>query len=284
MSKEIQDHQATNTDQNEDRCQYRWSYEAQWSLEQDQKKKIKKRGAWTYALIMTAVFAVCFLMLACTLIWYADDGKGPSETGVISTTEIAEQSYPSTVLIYARTKDAYRHGTGFFIRADGYIATNYHVLKDAVSIEVALFSGKKLEARLVGYDEGEDLAVLKISGISYPVLPIGNSDLIRVGERAIVIGNPSGPDAGWTTTQGIVSAVNRKIKVQVGDATVDMTFIQTDAPVNQGNSGGPLLNDQGQVIGIVNRKLAETEGIGFAIPINHAVPILDGIVQADKNK
>ena len=166
MSKEIQDPQATGMDQNEDRCHYRWSYETQWSLEQDQKKKMKKRGAWTYALIMMAVFAVCFLMLACTLIWYADDGKDPEKNGALSTTAIAKQSYPSTVLIYAKTKDAYRHGTGFFIRADGYIGTNYHVLKDAVSIEVALYSGKKLEARLVGDDEGQDLAVLKMSGLS----------------------------------------------------------------------------------------------------------------------
>ena len=203
---------------------------------------------------------------------------------VLSTVEIAERSYPSTVLICAKTSDAYRHGTGFFVRADGYIATNYHILKDAVSIEVTLFSGKTLDARLVGYDESEDLAVLKISGISYPVLPIGNSDQVRVGERAIAIGNPSGPDAAWTTTQGIVSAVNRQITVQDGEDAKTMSFIQTDAPVNQGNSGGALLNDRGQVIGIVNRKLSETEGIGFAIPINRAIPILDGIIQEDQSK
>jgi serine protease Do len=218
------------------------------------------------------------------LIWYGGDGKAPAENDVLSTTEIAEGAYPSIVLICAKTTDTYRHGTGFFIRADGYIATNYHILKDAVSIEVSLYSGKKVGARLVGYDESEDLAVLKISGISYPVLPIGNSDLVRVGERAIAIGHPSGPDADWTTTQGIVSAVNRKIAVQDGDSTKTATFIQTDAPVNQGNSGGVLLNDRGKVIGIVNRKLTETEGIGFAIPINHAIPVLDQLMQADQNQ
>ena len=284
MSKDTQAPLGSEGEPKEKQYQYRWCYEDQWSLDQQEIKRKKRKGAWTYALIMASVFALCFLMLAGALIWYGDGGDPTDEGDVLSTVEIAERSYPSTVLICAKTSDAYRHGTGFFVRADGYIATNYHILKDAVSIEVTLFSGKTLDARLVGYDESEDLAVLKISGISYPVLPIGNSDQVRVGERAIAIGNPSGPDAAWTTTQGLVSAVNRQITVQDGEDTKTLSFIQTDAPVNQGNSGGALLNDRGQVIGIVNRKLSETEGIGFAIPINRAIPILDGIIQEDQSK
>ena len=136
MSKDTQAPLGSEGEPKEKQYQYRWCYEDQWSLDQQEIKRKKRKGAWTYALIMASVFALCFLMLAGALIWYGDGGAPTDEGDVLSTVEIAERSYPSTVLICAKTSDAYRHGTGFFVRADGYVATNYHILKDAVSIEV----------------------------------------------------------------------------------------------------------------------------------------------------
>ena len=135
------------------------------------------------------------------------------------------------------------------------------MISGAVQIEITLHPGQRLPARVIGYRAASDLAVLKIDGSGYPVIPIGNSDLLRVGERAVSIGNPDGEEAAWTVTQGIVSAINRTVLVESAQYIVEMKMIQTDAPVNPGNSGGPLCNVKGEVIGIITVKLSDTESI-----------------------
>lgn len=254
---------------------YRWNYGDQCAYENAHTRKKKKSGVAVYAIVMTAVFLVCFGILAGVLIWYHE----PSEQNAMTTGEISEAVSPSTVLIYASNTTGYGYGTGFFIRSNGYIATNYHVVEGKTNITVTLYAGNTLEAELVGYSANDDLAVLKVAGSNYPAVSIGDSDALRVGDVAIAIGNPSGTNAAWTTTQGIISALNREVTVTQSGTIEELTMIQTDAPVNPGNSGGPLCNDHGEVIGVVTRKLTDYEGIGLAIPINGAMEILNAIVE-----
>mgnify|MGYP001385018155 CR=1 FL=1 len=161
-------------------------------------------------------------------------------------------------------------GSGFVISADGYIATNNHVIAEADQVTVKLQeNGKDYPAKIVGRDPETDLALLKIdAGHSLPVLPFGDSDAVRVGEWVMAIGNPFG--LGHTVTAGIVSAKGRII----GQGPFD-NFIQTDASINPGNSGGPLIDLDGRVIGINTAIIASGQGIGFAIPSNMAAKILD---------
>lgn len=266
-----------NTEAVTEDYRYRWSYGDQTAFEQTQKRKKKRRGALVYAVVITAVFAVCIGLLVGLLAFYGA-GFGKRE-GALTTSEVAELINPATVLIYATGKTDAGYGTGFFIRQDGYIATNYHVVASRETITVTLYSGEELEAKLVGYSEVDDLAVLRIKSGTYPVVAIGDSNAIAVGDAAIAIGNPSGATGSWTTTQGIISALDREVTVTQTGSIEELTMIQTDAPVNPGNSGGPLCNDRGEVIGIVTRKLTDYEGIGLAIPINGAMEILTAIVE-----
>jgi serine protease Do len=258
---------------------YRWDYGAQVAFDAAQKGKQKRRGVLIYAVVMTLFFALCFAALAVTVIRYGDALERPSYGAGLSTVEVAERVKPSTVLIYASKSTSYGYGTGFFIRENGYIATNAHVVDGATHLTVTLYTGEKLEAELIGASVADDLAVLKIEGNGYPVAKIGDSDALRVGETAIAVGNPSGDRAPWSTTQGIISALDREVTVEGSSSIEELTMIQTDAPVNPGNSGGPLCNDRGQVIGVVTRKLSDYESIGLAIPINGAMEILNAIVE-----
>jgi serine protease Do len=154
------------------------------------------------------------------------------------------------------------------INAQGYILTNYHVVQGAQQVKVKLSNGKEVNAKVVNYDQNYDVAVVKITdNVQVPaVVELGDSDNLQVGESVVAIGNPLGTDFFGSVTTGIVSALNRKID---GDAN-NSSYIQTDAAINSGNSGGPLINSRGQVIGINTAKIKESgvEGLGFAIPIN----------------
>ena len=270
---------------------YRWSYDEQSAFDAYASQKKKSRGIAVNAIVMTAVFLLCFAVLIGTLIWYGAEppvgnhsGNGqqyyPVTGDVLSTGDVAELIKPSTVLIYATGKTSSSYGTGFFLTSDGYIATNYHVLENKTTYTVTLYPGdEELSAELIGYSAPDDLAVLKIKGRNYPAVQTGNSDALRVGDVAIAVGNPSGFDASWTTTQGIISALARPVTVNGTSSIEEMTMIQTDAALNPGNSGGPLCNNRGEVIGVVARKLTDTEGISFAIPINGAMEILNAIIR-----
>ncbi len=160
-------------------------------------------------------------------------------------------------------------GSGFIIEKDGYIVTNNHVVENADKIKVILKDQKEFDAVIIGRDEKTDLAIIKInSGISLPVVKIGDSDALKVGQWVLAIGSPFGLEQ--TVTAGIVSAKGRVI----GSGPYD-DFIQTDASINPGNSGGPLVNMNGEVVGINTIIIAGGQGIGFAIPINLGKGIVD---------
>lgn len=167
-------------------------------------------------------------------------------------------------------------GSGVIIDADGYILTNAHVVDKASKIFVALPDERKeLEARLIGQDHRIDLAVLKIVDEgSYPFLPPGNSDDLLLGETVIAIGNPLG--LGHSITTGIVSSAQRRIRISEQQSSV---FIQTDALINPGNSGGPLININGELIGINTAIARQAQGIGFSIPINTAQRVLSDLIE-----
>lgn len=206
----------------------------------------------------------------------------------LSIPEIIEKMSPSVVGISCITNKGVFTGTGIVLSEDGYIITNQHVIDGAQSIAVLLptdyssdsDSGEgtlTYEAQLVGSDEQTDIAVLKIKVSGLTKAEIGMSADIRVGELSIVIGNPLGLDLTNSATAGIISAKDRTITIE--DRT--MKVLQTDASINHGNSGGPLINAYGQVIGITSAKVAdsEVEGLGFAIPIDDAIPIINDLIE-----
>lgn len=179
-------------------------------------------------------------------------------------------------------------GSGVIFKKDSkyaYIVTNNHVIENAQEIEVSLESGEKTKAQLIGTDALSDLAVLTIDAkYAKSTLDFGDSSVLRAGEQVVAIGNPLGLDFSRTVTQGIVSAVNRSVAVSTSAGEWEMNVIQTDAAINSGNSGGALINTEGQIIGINSMKIAENgvEGLGFAIPSNDVVPIINEII--DKGK
>ncbi len=187
------------------------------------------------------------------------------------------------VLIAQGEQEAEFSGSGFIISADGYIITNTHVVDEASSIKIVLHDGiTEYKATVVGADERSDLAVLKIDAKDLAPVDLGDSALLEVGETVVAIGNPYGMELAGTVTDGIVSALNRKIEMNGSY----MTLIQTNASINPGNSGGPLVNVYGQVIGITSSKLVASgyEGIGFAIPINDVVEIAEELITYGKVK
>ena len=174
-------------------------------------------------------------------------------------------------------------GSGFIISADGYIVTNYHVIDGASTIKVAFNDGTEYAAELVGGEEVNDVAVLKIEAEGLTPVIIGDSDALHVGQTVTAIGNPLG-ELTFSQTHGIVSALNRTITMSDGTR---MNMIQTDCTINSGNSGGPLFNTYGEVIGITSAKYsnngssseATIEGIGFAIPVNDVIDIITDIME-----
>lgn len=169
-------------------------------------------------------------------------------------------------------------GTGVIVSEDGLILTNQHVVStNPTSVTVTLMDGNEYEADILYADDNMDLAVIKIEATNLPTVQLGDSDALSVGEVAIAIGNPLGLEYERSVTAGIVSALDRSIALSQKQLAENL--IQTDAAINHGNSGGPLLNSQGQVIGINTYKLSNGEGMGFAIPINVAKPVINQIKQ-----
>lgn len=207
----------------------------------------------------------------------------PSSPGAISVDreisipDLVETNAPAVVTVAVRKisggglfgSGQYQDGvgTGFFIDANGIIATNNHVVEGARNVTIILHDSRQVPGTVLWTDEANDLAIVRVDDVRVPgVVTIGNSDNIRVGEGVIAIGNPLSADFAGTVTHGIVSAKNRQVRVTGGTAE----YIQIDAAINGGNSGGPLFNMKGEVIGINSAKIAQTgiEGIAFSIPIN----------------
>lgn len=173
-------------------------------------------------------------------------------------------------------------GSGFIISADGYILTNYHVIDDADSITVTLYDGTTYDAALIGYDESNDIAVVKVEAENLSPVILGDSDSLNVGDSVVAIGNPLG-ELTFSLTSGLISAKDREVTLS---SSVTMDLLQTDCAINAGNSGGALFNLYGEVIGVTNAKYsssssseASIDNIGFAIPINSVRSIVESIIE-----
>lgn len=181
--------------------------------------------------------------------------------------------------IFGQTVETASAGSGFIISSDGYIVTNYHVVKGATSVKVTLYSGDTYDATVIGGDSDYDVAVIKINASGLPAVTLGNSADVNVGDTVLAIGNPLG-ELTFSMSQGIVSCCDRAINV---DGT-PFNMIQADASINPGNSGGPLVNLYGEVVGIVSAKYSSysnttVEGLGFAIPISDVQAIITDIIE-----
>ncbi|HHV08774.1 MAG TPA: trypsin-like serine protease [Clostridiales bacterium] len=205
---------------------------------------------------------------------------GPTIVGIRMLTESPRSWYFGDEITQAKAE-----GSGIIISSDGYIMTNYHVVQYAdpknsmsksTTLEVFLADKRQANAKFVGGDKRNDLAVIKINIKDLPVAELGDSEKLEVGELAVAIGNPLGLEFQGSVTAGVISALNRTVSVD--DRT--LSLIQTDAAINPGNSGGALVNSKGQVIGINTVKISVSgvEGLGFAIPVNDAKPIIDQLM------
>lgn len=203
--------------------------------------------------------------------------KNGEELTIVEINKKVKNSVVGILVSAQNEEEPYFSGSGFIISNDGYIITNEHVVDKATQVQVVLSDGiTEYNAKIVGEDIQSDLAILKIEANDLSPAELGDSDELEVGETVVAIGNPYGMELAGTVTDGIVSALNRKIEINGSF----MTLIQTNASINPGNSGGPLVNAYGQVVGITSSKLVATdyEGIGFAIPINDVTSITEELI------
>ncbi len=201
----------------------------------------------------------------------------------LTAQEVYAKVNPATVLVVAQTGESASIGTGVIMTEDGYVITNAHVISGGESCWVMLAGGWDYDAELVGFDADQDIAVLKlVDAEGLPTVEFGDSELAEVGDQVYAIGNPLGVELRGTMTEGIISAINRNVELEGRTLNV----LQTTAALNNGNSGGPLINRYGQVIGINTLKMSGTgapdeatvEGLGFALPISSAYFVINDII------
>lgn len=278
------------------------------------KKKQHRGGAWVAAL------ALCFAILGGAIgggtVWLLTHNNTTSAGGSSSTTiqqgrhenvtvdineietgklmtaaEVYAKNVNSTVGIqtsitstnlWGQQTTSAASGSGFILTADGYIVTNYHVIQNANSVTVSTYGGASYNAKIVGYDESNDLAVLKIEATGLSPVVLGSSEKLNVGDTVLAIGNPLG-ELTFSLTTGVVSALNREVTFSGGTV---MDLLQTDCAINSGNSGGALFNLYGEVVGITNAKYsgssssgASIDNIAFAIPIDSVRAIVESIIE-----
>jgi serine protease Do len=208
----------------------------------------------------------------------------------MTAAEVYAANVPSTVGIttsvttnfWGFQSTAAASGSGFIISPDGYILTNHHVIEASDSITVTLYSGQTHDARIVGYDESNDIAIIKVDATDLPPVVFGDSDNLNIGDDVLAIGNPLG-ELTFSLTAGKISAKDREVTFSNG---VMMNLLQTDCAINSGNSGGALFNLYGEVIGVTNAKYsgasqggATIDNIGFAIPLNSIRGIIESIIE-----
>ena len=239
---------------------------------------------------------IALVLLCCLVGGFAVASVGQSALAEsrqeLSPADIYEQNVNSTVgiTISGQTTSRYGYGytyqasgSGFIITGDGYILTNYHVIEGSEKVTVATYDNETYDAKVIGYDESNDIAVLKIEAENLKPVTFGDSNALRVGDTVLAIGNPLG-ELTFSLTRGIVSALSRSVTMDSGST---MSLIQTDCAINSGNSGGALFNVYGEVVGITNAKYsssgysseASIDNIGFAIPINSVQRIVTSIIE-----
>ena len=275
---------------------FNWSYEEMHEpirFDGDTKKSTKK-SARKFGIIIGIVFAVAMVILAAAIfsdlrLATEDDIKGevnvdinvsdstPSRANDAVDPDELEEFKNSTVVVSCDSSI----GTGIVITHDGYIVTNYHVIENTKSIQISLYDGSSYKATLVGYISSNDIAVLKINAKNLTPAKFAKLKNCYVSQRVYAVGTPAGATFAWSVSSGIISATNREAKFYDENNMLErkMTVIQTDTPVNPGNSGGPLINANCEVVGIVTMKLSdEYVGMGFAIPSDTAVELIQKIL------
>ena len=257
---------------------YRWDYEAQAQQDRDTAKQHNKKGLRNYAIVMSVALLAAIALLVGVL---AIGGASPVGTAS-PLEELYAKCYPSYVAITVVTETGTSGaGSGIIMTSDGYIATNQHVVENAKSISVILHDGTTVEADYVDGDELNDIAIIKVAKSGLKAAKIGHSSETRVGEQVMAIGTPHSITYRGTMTSGYISATNRLYASQNDNGSIQkvVPLLQTDTSVNPGNSGGPLFNMKGEVIGIVCMKLTGLyEGMGFAIPIDSVIDMLYDII------
>ncbi|MBP3284859.1 MAG: trypsin-like peptidase domain-containing protein [Clostridia bacterium] len=206
------------------------------------------------------------------------EGENPGNT-VISTASVVGIAVKqnSGSKLAAVLDNIWSVGSGCILNSRGYIVTNYHVIgRETDEIYVTLYGGDVVTGKMIWESPELDLAVIKIPVAGLPSMTLGDSDAVRVGERAIAVGNPLGFEFQRTVTAGVISGLNRTVS---SNGIFMEDLIQTDASINTGNSGGPLFNGKGELIGINTIKVESAEGMGFAIPINQIKPIIAKIIE-----
>ena len=254
--------------------------------------KVKKKRGFNKTIAAVIVCTLCsgFIGSGVTYLALKDNlketktinvnpSKFDTKSEALSATEAYNKVAPAAVVVstksvtqgyFMQTQEVEGIGSGFIINEEGYILTNYHVVKGAQEISVTLSNDVTTTAQIVNYDENQDVAMIKITdeNVEIPAtVELGDSDALQPGEEVIAIGTPLSTELSSTVTKGIISATSRSVAVESG---VTMNLIQTDAAINAGNSGGPLVNTKGEVVGINSSKISgeAVEGIGFSIPIN----------------
>lgn len=282
-------------------------------IPQTPQKKPKRHGGWIIALALS--FALIGGAIGGGAVWFLMKGtvtqpatgttviqQGKRENTTININEIDTGKLMSAAEVYAANVNSTvgiqvssvstnlsgqqtlsaASGSGFILTADGYIVTNYHVVESGNSVTVTTYDQSSYAAKIIGYDQSNDLAVLKIDATGLSPVVLGSSDRLNVGDTVLAIGNPLG-ELTFSLTTGVVSALNREVTVSSGTV---MDLIQTDCAINSGNSGGALFNLYGEVVGITNAKYSGTtssgatiDNIAFAIPIDSVRSIVESIIE-----
>ena len=282
---------------------YKWDFSASPEVQAEKKKR---RSALIYAAVMTGAFLISFAILLVLLLTNVLQRDGaPSyiggglqdllggdrivyvreydkDSGVLTTQEIYDKCLPSVVSISVSSAEGGSGiGSGFILSEDGYIITANHVVDDTTSINVILSDGSSYTARVVDGNEFTDIALVKIDASGLTPIAIGSSSDLLVGDSVVAIGTPASIDFAGSLAAGHVSYQNRNFKITDNTGAVEkkMTLIQTNALVNPGNSGCPLINERGEAVGIITMKLNSNyyEGMCFAIPLDAAMPIIEAM-------
>jgi S1-C subfamily serine protease len=237
-----------------------------------------------YASIFAVVFALSIGLLLGSFLFDGRSSQGTTVTGG-SIGALYKQCVPSYVAISITKDGGHGTGSGFVMTSDGYIATNYHVVEGAESIKVTMHDDTTYDAAFVDGDELNDIAVIKVEAHGLVPAKIGTSKASMVGDRVMAIGTPHSINYRGTMTSGYISALDRRYVEQNDNGTIGrvLHLIQTDTCLNPGNSGGPLFNMNGEVIGVVTLRISGVyEGLGFALPLESVIDIIEDIIQNGK--
>jgi len=264
------------------------------SEEKSEEKRRKKSLALPVSCILSAcsiILLVAFGILTVLGAFPLGGGQtvnigvsnlGQTQTNTEASANLLEDSLRSVVLIQARSDTSISTGTGVIISENGYVVTNYHVIEATDTVTVQLYGEDiAIDAEVVGFHAEDDLAVLKIDRDGLRAAPFAKSDDVRYGEKVYAIGHPEGAEFSWSITEGIVSCPKRQLMLYDNEGILEkkMNVVQTDAAVNHGNSGGPIINVRGEIVGIVTLKRSDSAGMGFALPADGVLIDVTAIIK-----